>query len=222
MSTITTPGEPITFYVAGRGQVTGIRIPNSSIKITPADDPTVAEFKRRTAEENARLAQSAKEREELSRPYEREGVAFPNVQGLSQEGAARHIPYIQSLIASGKSNGKQIIAANGEKTTQSLDVYLSWLQVRASGGSATDETSNGSEIGEKPDTTGKDHLYLPNITTLSTLTANSVYHQIESMVNDGSYENKIVHAYNGAYEAPSIQTYLEWVGQKAGIVNMSS
>lgn len=172
MSTSATSGEPITFYVAGRGKVTGIRIPTSSIKITPADDPSVAEFKRRTAEENARLAQSAKELAELSRPHEMEGVAFPNVQGLSQEGAARQIPYIQSLIASGKSNGKQIIAANGEETTQSLHVYLSWLQIRTGGDSTVSETNQSSVAGEtlgaisKPDIPGKSYLYLSDIISL--------------------------------------------------------
>lgn len=63
---------------------------------------------------------------------------------------------------------------------------------------------------------GQDHVYLPNVASLSSEKAASVYQQVQYLTQAVDISNSVIHARNGEAGTYSIDTYMSWLADQAG------
>jgi hypothetical protein len=65
---------------------------------------------------------------------------------------------------------------------------------------------------------GQDHIYLPNVASLSSEKAASVYQQVQYLTKSIDISNSVIHARNGEAGTYSVDTYLSWLADQADLV----
>jgi len=62
---------------------------------------------------------------------QRERIIFPNISSLTPELAADVYKHVQYIMEKYGTEGKALVAMNGEVATESVEVYQSWLAEKA-------------------------------------------------------------------------------------------
>ncbi len=64
---------------------------------------------------------------------------------------------------------------------------------------------------------GQNHIFFPNVASLSRETAAAVYRQVSDMVKTQDTSSSVIHARNGSAGTYSVDTYMSWLAQRAAI-----
>jgi hypothetical protein len=216
---------------AARGDiaVTGVNL----VKVVGRTDVQAAEQKQAYAAalevDHAKAMQEPEKSKHLEESHE---MYLPNIADLSLENAKKSLGIAEGMIRNHDDAGINVHGRYGDQDISDLHTYLAALkdfisQREAAVPLATSEPATGTPTG--PTTTapspyvdpvglpGQNHIYLPNIISLSSTTAASVYRQVQDMVSRNGVEGSVLHARNGEAGTSSIDTYLSWLALRAGI-----
>ncbi|MCM5554158.1 hypothetical protein [Pleomorphomonas sp. NRK KF1] len=64
---------------------------------------------------------------------------------------------------------------------------------------------------------GQNHIFFPNVASLSRETAAAVYRQVSDMVKTQDTSSSVIRARNGSAGTYSVDTYMSWLAQRAAI-----
>lgn len=71
---------------------------------------------------------------------------------------------------------------------------------------------NGIDPVSKP---GQNHIFFPNVASLTREMATAVYKQVSSMVQSRDISDSVIHAHNGDAGTCSVETYMSWLAERA-------
>jgi hypothetical protein len=178
-------------------------------------------------------AKAMQELEKSKHLEESHEIYLPNIADLSLENAKKSLSIAEGMIRSHDDAGINVHGRYGDQDISDLHTYLVALrdfisQHETAVSLATSEPTTGTPTGTPTMTApipyvdpvglpGQNHIYLPNVASLSSATAASVYRQVQDMVSRNGVEGSVLHARNGDAGTFSIDTYLSWLALRAGI-----
>lgn len=188
-----------------------------------------AQFAKIAAENTANAAKAMRDAE-ASRKLESNETYLPNISTLTPDTAKTTLAGIEASKQMNWIQGTTIHGNNGDRATSSLETYVCWLkdfissfddaalqnQPAVTSGAGT-QIQAAATSGETADTTKIESVILPNVSSLSRSSAASVYKQVQNLIDTNQLEGRRLVARNGETSTQSVDTYLSWLADKAGV-----
>ncbi|ALK10205.1 hypothetical protein [Blastochloris viridis] len=157
-----------------------------------------------------------------SQQFESNETYLPNISTLTLDTAKTVLGQIDAAKGMNWIQGTNIHGNNGDKATSSLDIYISWLKnFISSFDSAGTHNQPAIASGEEAAAI-TESVILPNVSSLSSSMAASVYKQVQNLIDTNQLEGRRLVAQNGETSTPSIDTYLSWLSAKADAIQEAS
>ncbi|PKR87916.1 hypothetical protein CXZ10_17475 [Pleomorphomonas diazotrophica] len=188
-------------------------------------------------------AEKTKAEAEAARTLNNNDTHLPNITNLSLESAIKMKGFVEVDIEQGLDGAGNIFGHYGDRQVSSLKEYLSLLNAYIDGESSpstpptsAQPTTPGADtpashtptqtepvVGADPNWTdpvgkpGQNHIFFPNVASLTRETAAAVYRQVSDMVKTQDTSASVIHARNGSAGTYSVDTYMPWLAQRAAV-----
>lgn len=245
MSTVSNIGSVsrISSLIANPPKVSDLTDMTSTIRITELSEEQKAWLAQRQAKDNVREAEAAQRAAdvEASNHQENHSITLDNISGLSIDTATALQGIVESMIENNEDAGMTVSGGYENTHIDSLDEYLDYLnkyidmingaddETTSPNVDATSPIDDAEETEASPTAEGadenwvdpaglpgQDHVYLPNVASLSSEKAASVYQQVQYLTKSVDISNSVIHARNGEAGTYSIDTYMSWLAEQAG------